>query len=142
MGDMIHTEKLTFLSEGGFYALNITDEVRTVVKASGAKEGSVLVYYRHTTGALIVVEHEAGILVDLEDVLEGIVPIAYDYKHHLRGYDTNGAAHVRTALLNVSLTVPITDGELLLGSYQEIIMIDMEPEGRPRTVVVQVSGHG
>lgn len=137
---MVFTEKLTFLSEGSFYALNITEQVRAVVKASGITEGSVLVFYRHTTGAILIIEHEVGLLVDLEDVLEGIIPVAYDYKHHLRGYDSNGAAHVRTALLNVSITLPVVDSDLLIGSYQEIIMLDMEPEGRPRTVVVQVMG--
>jgi secondary thiamine-phosphate synthase enzyme len=138
---MVLTEKLTLISEGGFYAINITERVRSVVKSSGIREGSVLVFYRHTTGAVIIVEHEAGILVDLEDVLERIVPIAYDYKHHLRGFDTNGAAHIRTALLSVSATVPVVDGDLLIGKYQEILVVDMEPtKGSPRTVIVQVMG--
>jgi len=137
---MVFTEKLTFISEGGFYALNISDQVRDVVTASGIKEGSVLVYYRHTTGAIMIIEHEVGILIDLQDVLEGIVPLAYEYKHHLRGYDSNGAAHVRTAMLNVSVTIPVADADLMIGSYQEIIMIDMDPQGRPRNVIVQVMG--
>ena len=138
---MVLTEKLTLISEGGFYAINITERVRSVVKSSGVREGSVLVFYKHTTGAVIIVEHEAGILVDLEDVLERIVPIAYDYKHHLRGFDTNGAAHIRTALLSVSATVPVVDGDLLIGKYQEILVVDMEPtKGSPRTVIVQVMG--
>lgn len=137
---MVLTEKLTLVSEGGFYAINVTEQVRAVVKAAGIREGAALVFYRHTTGAVMIVEHDAGILVDLEDVLEKIVPVAYDYKHHLRGFDTNGAAHVRTALLSVSVTVPVVDGDLLLGTYQEIVVVDMEPEGRPRTVIVQVMG--
>ncbi len=137
---MVLTEKLTLVSEGGFYAINVTEQVRAVVKAAGIREGSALVFYRHTTGAVMIVEHDAGILVDLEDVLEKIVPVAHDYKHHLRGFDTNGAAHIRTALLSVSVTVPVVDGDLLLGTYQEIVVVDMEPEGRPRTVIVQVMG--
>jgi secondary thiamine-phosphate synthase enzyme len=137
---MVLTEKLTLVSEGGFYAINVTEQVRAVVKAAGIREGAALVFYRHTTGAVMIVEHDAGILVDLEDVLERIVPVVYDYKHHLRGFDTNGAAHVRTALLSVSVTVPVVDGDLLLGTYQEIVVVDMEPEGRPRTVIVQVMG--
>jgi len=137
---MVFTEKLTFTSEGDFYALNITDQVRDVVTASGIKEGSVLVFYKHTTGAIMIIEHEVGILIDLQDVLEGIVPLAYEYKHHLRGYDSNGAAHVRTAMLNVSVTIPVADADLMIGSYQEIIMIDMDPQGRPRNVIVQVMG--
>lgn len=137
---MVHTEKLTFNSDGDFYALNITDQVRDVLAASGIIEGSVLVYYEHTTGAILIIEHEVGILVDLQDLLEGIIPLAYEYKHHLRGYDSNGAAHVRTAMLNVSVTIPVVDADLMIGSYQEIIMLDMDPQGRPRNVIVQVMG--
>jgi secondary thiamine-phosphate synthase enzyme len=137
---MVFTKKLTFISEGDFYALNITDQVRDVLTASGIIEGSVLIYYGHTTGAILIIEHEVGILVDLQDVLEGIVPLAYEYKHHLRGYDSNGAAHVRTAMLNVSVTIPVADADLMIGSYQEIIMLDMDPQGRPRNVIVQVMG--
>lgn len=137
---MVFTEEVTFISEGDFYALNISDQVRDVITASGIKEGSVLVYYKHTTGAIMIVEHEVGILVDLQDVLEGIVPLVHEYKHHLRGYDANGAAHVRTALLNVSVTLPIADAELMIGSYQEIVLIDFDPQGRSRNVIVQVMG--
>ncbi len=137
---MIHTEKFTFISEGKFYAVNVTEQVRKAIQAAGIQNGMALVFYRHTTGAVMVVEHEAGILVDLEDTLEKIAPVAYEYKHHMRGFDTNGAAHIRTALLNVSVTVPVIDGDLGIGTWQEILVIDMEPQGRPRTVIIQVSG--
>ena len=114
--------------------------MRDVLAVSGITEGSVLVYYEHTTGAILIVEHEVGILVDLQDVLESLVPLAYEYKHHLRGYDSNGAAHVRTAMLNVSVTIPVVEAGLMIGSYQEILMIDMDPQGCPRNVIVQVMG--
>src|SRR5690606_26797036 len=107
---------------------------------AGIREGSALVFYQHTTGALMIVEHEAGILVDLKDVLETIASVGADYKHHLRGYDSNGAAHVRTALLHVSVTIPVMDGDLMFGAYQELLMLDMDPGRKERTVVVQVVG--
>ena len=137
---MIHTEQLSLVSEGSFFSLNITDQVKAILEGTAIQQGSVLVFYRHTTGAILLVEHEAGMLVDLQDVLEKITPSAYEYKHHLRGYDSNGAAHVRTAMLNVSLTVPVLDGQLLLGEYQDIIVIDFDPGEKVRTVVVQVTG--
>jgi secondary thiamine-phosphate synthase enzyme len=137
---MIHTEKFTFISEGTFFAVNVTEQVRTAIQNAGIQNGMALVYYCHTTGAAMIIEHEAGILVDLEDVLEKIVPTAYEYKHHMRGFDSNGSAHVRTALLNVSVTVPVVDGDLAIGTWQEILVIDMEPQGRPRTVMIQVMG--
>lgn len=137
---MILTEKLALPSQGRFHVHNVTEQVREVVRRSAVREGSALIYYTHTTGGLIIVEHEVGLLVDLEDVLERIAPAAAEYRHHLRGYDLNGAAHVRTALLGVSLTVPVLDGDLLMGSYQEILLIDMEPQPKARTLVIQVQG--
>ncbi len=137
---MIVTEKVSVLSQGRFHVHNVTEQVREVVRRSGVREGSVLVYYTHTTGGLVIVEHEVGLLADLEDALEGIAPAAGEYRHHLRGYDLNGAAHVRTALLGVSVTVPVVDGDLLIGSYQEILLVDMEPQPKARTLVVQVQG--
>jgi secondary thiamine-phosphate synthase enzyme len=137
---MILTKRLPVLSEGGFFAVNITERVREVVRESTIAQGSALVYYCHTTGTVLLIEHEAGILVDLVDMLQGIIPYVADYKHHLRGYDTNGAAHIRAALLGVSVTIPIVDGDLLMGTYQEVLMIDMDPGRKERTVVVQVMG--
>lgn len=137
---MILTQKLHFLSEGDFYPLNITDPVQSVVNSSGVKKGQVLIYYQHTTGAIAIIEHECGIMVDLEDVLERLAPLKGDYYHHRRGYDQNGAAHVRTAILNVSVILPIDGGRMMLGEYQEIVMIDFDPGLKTRTVIVQVIG--
>jgi secondary thiamine-phosphate synthase enzyme len=136
----IYSRELSIASRGDFDAINITDRISEVVKESKVQEGSALVFYKHTTGAILVVEHEAGMLVDLEDMLERIAPELGEYKHHLRGYDSNGAAHIRTALLPVSLTVPIQEGTLAIGTYQEVIMLDMDPGEKTRTVLVQVTG--
>lgn len=138
----ILTETLEFQSEGNFYAVNMTERVRDVVKRSGVREGSALVYYQHTTGAVLIVEHEAGSLVDMQEALERVAPLAWAYKHHRRGYDANGAAHVRTALLNVSATVPVVGGDLAMGIYQEIVVLDFDPVDEPHTrrVTVQVMG--
>ena len=134
------TKELTFVSDGDFYALNITDQVQDVLDESGIHEGMALVFCRHATGALLIIEHETGILVDLENILERVIPVQAEYKHHLRGYDKNGAAHLRTALLGVSVTVPVVAGKLALGEYQEIIMIDLDIMTKTRSVIVQVMG--
>ena len=134
------TRTLSYRTDGHFYALNITDDVRAVIAESGVRDGMVLVSYQHTTGSILVVEHEVGILADLEDVLEAILPRSGDYHHHRRGYDRNGAAHVRTALLNLSVTLPLAGGELLIGQYQEVLLLDMDPPSEARRVVVQVMG--
>jgi secondary thiamine-phosphate synthase enzyme len=139
---MITTETIELESEGNFYTVNVTDRVREVVARAGISEGSVLIFYRHTTGAVLAIEHEVGLLADLEDVFERLAPIEGEWKHHRRGYDANGGAHVRTAVLNPSMTVPVVDGELMLGTYQEILVADFDPvDGtRTRRLVVQVNG--
>lgn len=136
----VHTEHISLISEGGGHAQIVTEQVRAAVRASGVRAGAAHVFYQHTTGALLLVEYEAGILADLEDALDKIAPFAADYLHHRRGYDRNGAAHLRTALLSVSVTVPIVDGDLALGKWQEIVAADFDPGMKARSLLVQVMG--
>lgn len=139
---MVVTETIQLESEGNFHTMNVTEQVRAVVSRSGVTQGSALVFYRHTTGAVLAVEHEIGLLADLEELFDRLAPLDADWKHHRRGYDANGGAHIRTAFLNPSITVPVMDGELLLGTYQEILIADFDPieEMRTRKLVVQVAG--
>jgi secondary thiamine-phosphate synthase enzyme len=137
---MVKTQRLTIDSDGGFSTSVITERARGFVAGSGIRDGLLTVYLQHTTGAVMIVEHEAGFLVDLEDTLERLVPLDADYRHHLVGYDRNGAVHVRNALLCSSVTVPIQDGELLLGTYQDIMLLDMQRERAPRSLILQVMG--
>ena len=137
---MVKTRTIEVGSPGKFSTLVITEEVKGFVAESGLREGSLTVFFQHTTGAVMIVEHEAGFLVDLEDVLERLVPLEGDYRHHLVGYDRNGAVHVRSALLSASVTVPVQDGNLLLGTYQDIMVLDMQRGSSPRSLVLQVMG--
>jgi secondary thiamine-phosphate synthase enzyme len=137
---MVLTRVLSVLSEGNFYSEVITERVRDVVKQSGIREGVAFVFYKHTTGGVIIIEHETGVLVDIQDLLERILPSAGDYAHHKRGYDVNGAAHVGVALLGVSVHVPVLEGDLQLGDFQEIVVLDMDTTRRERSVIVQVIG--
>lgn len=136
----VYAERVTLVSEGGGHAQLITEQVRAAVHASGVRDGVAHLFYQHTTGALLLVEYEAGILADLEDALERIAPAAADYLHHRRGYDRNGAAHLRTALLSVSVSVPVLDGGLALGTWQEIVAVDFDPGLKARTLLVQIMG--
>lgn len=137
---MIKTKKITLDSDGSFSAFVITGQVQEFVTETGCQQGAVIVFLLHTTGALILLEHEAGVLVDLENALERIAPVGADYMHHLVGYDLNGGLHLRNALLNSSVTVPFQAGTLLLGTYQDILLLDMQMERLPRTLVLQVHG--
>ena len=137
---MIYTQTIQFDSEGNWYSLNITEQVRNIVVQSGIRNGMVLVFSQHTTGSVLIIEHEAGFLVDLEDTMERLIPSDGLYAHHLREYDRNGASHVRTAIMPPSITVPLVDGDLFLGEYQDILVVDMQPDKKQRSVLIQVMG--
>lgn len=137
---MIQTKELTLHSDGIFEVINITEKVKDFVRSTGVREGKVIVYYRHTTGGVIIGEHEAGIIADLNETLEFLIPTNHEYKHHMRAVDFNGYAHIRSALLTISVDIPILDGDLLIGTYQEILVIDMQVNQEPRHVIMQVWG--
>jgi secondary thiamine-phosphate synthase enzyme len=137
---MVVSRQIELRSDGRFNVLNITDQVRDFVAASGVAHGLVCVFFQHTTGAVIIGEHEPGIIADLEDVFERITPTDYPYLHHVRAVDFNGHAHVRAALMQTSVTVPVVGGKLALGTYQEILVIDDQVDQEPRYLVLQAMG--
>jgi secondary thiamine-phosphate synthase enzyme len=137
---MVYTQMIHFDSDGNWYSLNITEQVRQIVLDSGIKNGMALIFFQHTTGSVLVIEHEAGFLVDLEDTMGRLVPSNGVYAHHLREYDLNGASHVRTAMMPPSMVVPVNNRDLSLGEYQDILVVDMQPEAKPRSILVQVMG--
>jgi len=137
---MIATTQLELPSDGHFNVINITDPVADFIRQSGLQAGLVTVFFQHTTGAVIIGEHEGGIIADLNDALERFAPVAYDYIHHIRQVDFNGHAHIRAAILPTSVTVPVIAGRMALGTYQEILVVDDQVDAEPRYVLVQVMG--
>lgn len=133
-------ELLTIYSNGLYYSEILTDRIQQLVTDRRVSAGFVNVILQHTTSALMLVEHEAGILMDLKRVLEKMAPDEHPYHHHLRGVDENGAGHVLSALFNKTLTVPVDRGELLLGTYQEIMFMDFQPERTERIVAITIIG--
>lgn len=137
---MIIARQIELLSDGHFNVLNITDQVADFVQDSGIQNGQALVFFQHTTGAVIIGEHETGIVADLEDMFERIIPTNYPFKHHIRLVDFNGHAHLRAALMPTSVTIPVINGKLALGTYQEILVIDDQIDQEPRYLILQVMG--
>lgn len=138
----IKTTTLEIYPGEGYAVQNITHLVNAFVAEAGVREGQLVVFYKHTTGSVIIGEHEAGVVADLERALEVLAPQDGKYVHHLRGVDdiNNGYAHVRTAFMPTSLVIPIYEGHLVLGTHQEIQVVDSHPEELPRFVVLQVTG--
>jgi secondary thiamine-phosphate synthase enzyme len=104
------------------------------------RSGVVTVFCPGSTGGLTTIEYESGVMEDLRQVLDEVVPPDRDYQHHLRWGDDNGSAHIRAALVGPSLTVPFVDGGLTLGTWQQIVFLDFDTRPRSRKLVVQVVG--
>jgi secondary thiamine-phosphate synthase enzyme len=123
---------------GGGHIVDITDGVARVVSTSGVERGVVTVFATGSTVAVTTMEHEAGGVHDLQQLLERLVPTQGDYEHNRLNHDTNAHAHLRAAVIGPSETIPLVDGRLTLGTWQQLVLIDFDDRPRTRTVTVQV----
>ena len=137
---MVHTERLHLQTAGDGDIIDITDAVAGCVRQSGLHDGIVTVFVPGSTAGVTTVEYEPGLVKDLQELFERIAPSGRGYHHDLRWGDGNGYSHVRASLLGPSLTVPFVAGAMTLGTWQQIILIDMDNRSRRREVVVQVLG--
>lgn len=119
---------------------DITDQVARQVAQCGIKNGTVTVFCPSSTSALTTIEFESGALTDLRRLFEEIVPQNREYAHNARWHDGNGHSHVRAALLGPSLTIPFVNGELTLGTWQQLIYVDFDNKPRRRELILQVMG--
>jgi secondary thiamine-phosphate synthase enzyme len=121
--------------------LDLTGEVRSVVRESGIQEGLVHLFVRHSTAALTSIEYEPGVLADLARALRVLAPDSATYAHDSRWGDGNGRSHVKAALVGPSLTIPVADGDLMCGTWQQVVLLELDVNaGRERTVVCTVTG--
>lgn len=137
---MVVTSELRLQTEGNCDILDITSRVDNAVRESGLRNGTVTVFCPGSTGGLSTIEYESGALHDLEQVLDDIAPPDRDYRHHLRWGDDNGHSHVRSAMIGPSLTIPFVDGDLTLGTWQQVVFLDFDTRPRSRRLVVQIIG--
>ena len=134
------TEKLSMETRGDTDIIEITGEVADAVIRSGLGSGTVTVFIPGATGGVTTVEYEPGLEADLKRMFEELAPEDRPYSHNERWGDGNGHSHVRASLLGPSLSVPFFEGRLLLGTWQQIIVIDFDNRPRKREVIVQVVG--
>lgn len=121
---------------------DLTDEVAAAVAASGVANGVAVVSLTGSTGAVTTIEYEPGALADLRRALDHLAPRDADYAHNARWGDGNGFSHVRSALLKPALALAVVDGRLALGTWQQIVALNLDNRAREREVVVVVSGDG
>lgn len=136
----IKTENLSVETKGYNGIVDITGEVQRIVSQSGMKEGNALVFAVGSTVGITTIEYEPGLLKDYPDFLEKIVPSSSKYHHDETWHDGNGYAHVRSSLQGTSFTVPFSDSSLLLGTWQQIILVNFDNRTRKRNIVVQLIG--
>lgn len=137
---MVVTDEFNISCKGYCDIHNITKAVTGAVKASGLSSGIATVFTPSATTAITTVEYESGMLADFEAFFERVASQAWEYKHNERWHDGNGFSHVRAALLGPSLSVPFADGQLILGTWQEIAFLDFDNRRRNRRIVVQMVG--
>ena len=133
-----YTEYLTFNTEKRRELIRITDTVKEAVRKSGVKEGLCLVSAMHLTAAVIIQDDEEGLHEDIWEWLEKLAPFKPDYKHHRTGED-NGDAHLKNLLVHLQVVLPITNGELDLGPWQEIFYAEFDGQ-RPKRVIIKIIG--
>jgi len=137
---MIHREELSLRTKGETQVLDLTENVRALVRKSGVKEGTVHLFVPGSTAGLTTIEHEPGCVADLKAAFERVAPREGHYDHNARWGDGNGFSHVRAALLGPSLTVPVGGGAPLLGTWQQVVLVDFDNRGRDRKIVATVMG--
>jgi secondary thiamine-phosphate synthase enzyme len=136
----VHTGQLRFSTEGDGDVIDLTAGVQRVIESSGVGSGMVSVFVPGSTAAVTAMEHEPGGVRDLRAALERLIPAEGDYEHNRLNNDTNSHAHIRAAVVGPSETVPVRDGRLELGTWQQLVLVDFDDRPRRRTVVVQVIG--
>lgn len=136
----IFTEQFSTATHGDSEVLDITKKVEALLSAHTLVEGNVIVFVVGSTASITTTECEPGLQRDIPAMLDRLAPQSHRYLHDDTWHDGNGHAHVRAAFLGCSLTIPFADSKLMLGTWQQIVLIDHDNRPRQRTVVVQIIG--
>jgi len=137
---VVVSKEIRVQTKGECDIINLTDKVQEAVRNSGLKDGVVTVFVGGSTAAITTIEYEPGLLQDLPAALERIAPKNIEYKHEEMWHDGNGHSHVRASILGPSLVVPFKDGKLCLGTWQQIVLIELDIRARSRNIILQILG--
>jgi secondary thiamine-phosphate synthase enzyme len=134
----ILTEKIVLNTKGNPDLINITEEVSDMLASSGLENGSLTVFVIGSTAAITTFEYEPGLVKDVQEMFEKLIPRNKAYAHDAAWGDANGFSHLRAALQGPSLTIPFKDAKLMLGTWQQIVLVEFDNRPRKREVVVQI----
>ncbi len=134
----VHSAQVRVSTEGDGDIIDITRGIEEVVETSGITDGIVNVFVSHSTAAIALIEYEAGGVKDLKELMDLLVPPNATYHHNEVQGDTNAHAHLQAAIIGASETVPVKNGRVLTGTWQQFVLCDFDDHPRERTVMVQV----
>jgi secondary thiamine-phosphate synthase enzyme len=137
---MIKTVEQVIQTKGHCDIQDLTPSLQGALTTSGLKEGQALVFVAGSTAGVTTVEFEPGLVRDINEFFERLIPEKRDYFHHQTWGDDNGSSHLRAALLKPSLTIPFKNGQLLTGTWQQVVLIDFDTRPRQRSTVFQFTG--
>lgn len=134
------TKTIRVKTKGEDDIVNISEQTSNAVENSEIKNGIVTIFVSGSTAALTTIEYEPGLLSDFPKMLERVAPKNIDYGHERMWHDGNGHSHVRASLVGPSLTVPFSNGNLMLGTWQQIVLLELDTRSRERDLVLQIVG--
>ncbi len=138
-----HRETLHLETHAGVTAIDITDRIESAIAKSGVRDGLACVFTPSSMSAILTNEFEPGLMEeDVPRALERLIPSSIDYGHERRWHDGNGPSHVRATFLGPSLTVPVVNGRAALGTWQQVVFLELDNKPRSRDVLVQIVGDG
>ncbi|MBN2719909.1 MAG: YjbQ family protein [Proteobacteria bacterium] len=135
-------DEIPFTTRRELDILDITDQIRRRIPGSGVIDGTAHIFAAGQTVAITTIEYEPGAVSDLRNAIRRLAPDGLDYEHNAAWGDGNGRSHIRASLLGPDLTVPVRSGRLLLGTWQQIVLVELDLRGRSRTVHLTVAGSG
>lgn len=136
----IITQEIQKKTKGNCDIIDITVEINEIILKSGIKEGLCTVFSVGSTAGITTIEYEPGLLKDIPKLLDKLIPSAVRYHHDDTWGDGNGHSHLRSALYKTSLSIPVLKGELTLGTWQQVVLLDFDNRSRTRRIVVQILG--
>jgi len=137
---VVHTEQIEVRTQGHGHILDLTQESALLLSRVKARDGQLTVFVPGSTAAMTTIEYEPGALQDLEEALERLAPSDVEYHHDRRWGDGNGFSHLRAAVLGPSVTIPVTNGRMLLGTWQQLVLVECDVRDRTRSIVMSFVG--
>jgi secondary thiamine-phosphate synthase enzyme len=136
----IQTKRITESTAGYCDVIDITPKLREAIQRENIGQGLIIAFVSGSTAALTTIEHEPGLIQDLKELVERVIPADRRYHHDERWGDDNGFSHLRASLFGPSIAIPVENGEPCLGTWQQVILLDFDNRPRTREIIVQIMG--